>query len=69
MRELSLLTTYLPPAEANEVNNQIWQVLQPMHEQTLLAFAKDAKALFAGWLQLAYIAKHYAVDLTNWSVI
>lgn len=63
VRELSLLTTYLPPAEASEVNNQIWQVLQPMHEQTLLSFTKDAKSpVFAGWLQLAYIAKHYAVD-------
>lgn len=63
VRELSLLTTYLPPAEASEVNNQIWQVLQPMHEQTLLSFTKDAKSpVFAGWLHLAYIAKHYAVD-------
>lgn len=63
VRELSLLTSYLPPAEANEVNNQIWQVLQPMHEQTLQTFTQDAKnPVFAGWLQLAYIAKHYAVD-------
>ncbi|WP_198781962.1 penicillin-binding protein activator [Shewanella putrefaciens] len=63
VRELSLLTGYLPPAEANEVNNQIWQVLQPMHEQTLQTFTQDAKnPVFAGWLQLAYIAKHYAVD-------
>ncbi|MFB2781197.1 penicillin-binding protein activator [Shewanella mangrovisoli] len=63
VRELSLLTTYLPPAEASEVNNQIWQVLQPMHEQTLQTFIRDANnPVFAGWLQLAYIAKHYAVD-------
>nr|WP_301541997.1 penicillin-binding protein activator [Shewanella sp. KJ2020] len=63
VRELSLLTSYLPPAEANEVNNQIWQVLQPMHEQTLQTFTQDTKSpVFAGWLQLAYIAKHYAVD-------
>lgn len=63
VRELSLLTGYLPPAEANEVNNQIWQVLQPMHEKTLQAFTHDAKnPVFAGWLQLAYIAKHYSVD-------
>lgn len=66
VRELSLLTGYLPPAEANEVNNQIWQVLQPMHEQTLQTFTQDAKSpVFAGWLQLAYIAKHYAVDPTQ----
>lgn len=63
VRELSSLTTYLPPAEASEVNNQIWQVLQPMHEQTLQTFIRDANnPVFAGWLQLAYIAKHYAVD-------
>lgn len=66
VRELSLLTTYLPPAQANEVNNAIWQVLQPMHEQTLKAFTQDAKTpVFTGWLQLAYIAKHYAVDPTQ----
>lgn len=66
VRELSLLTTYLPPAQANEVNNTIWQVLQPMHEQTIKTFTQDAKTpVFAGWLQLAYIAKHYAVDPTQ----
>lgn len=66
VRELSLLTTYLPSAEANEVNNKIWQVLQPMHEQTLQNFTRDTKSpIFAGWLQLAYIAKHYAVDPTQ----
>lgn len=66
VRELSLLTTYLPPAQANEVNNAIWQVLQSMHEQTLKAFTQDAKTpVFTGWLQLAYIAKHYAVDPTQ----
>lgn len=63
VRELSLLTQYLPATEAREVNDQIWQVLQPMHEQTLQAFTRDAsEGVFAGWLQLAYIAKHYAVD-------
>ncbi|MCH1931413.1 penicillin-binding protein activator [Shewanella sp. A25] len=62
-RELSLLTTYLPPAQANEVNNQIWQVLQPMSEQTVQTYTREASnPVFAGWLQLAYIAKHYAVD-------
>ncbi|PTA48421.1 penicillin-binding protein activator [Shewanella morhuae] len=63
VRELSLLATYLPPAQASEVNNTIWLVLQPMHEQTLKAFTQEAKnPVFTGWLQLAYIAKHYAVD-------
>ncbi|NRD75663.1 penicillin-binding protein activator [Shewanella sp. VB17] len=62
-RQLSLLSVYLPRAQANEVNDKIWHVLQPMHEQTLLDFSHDsATPIFAGWLQLAYIAKHYAIN-------
>ncbi|WP_394391008.1 penicillin-binding protein activator [Shewanella woodyi] len=73
-RQLSLLTAYLPTAQANEVNDQIWRILQPLHEQTLLDFSQDSQTpIFAGWLQLAYIAKHYAINpnelvqhLGNW---
>ncbi|MGL5048633.1 MAG: penicillin-binding protein activator [Shewanella sp.] len=66
VRELSLLTAYLPATQANEVNNTIWQILQPMHEQTLKTFTQNANSpVFTGWLQLAYIAKHYAVDPTQ----
>ncbi len=61
-RQLSLLSTYLPNEQANEVNDSIWRILQPLHEQTLLTFSKDSSnPTFAGWLQLAYIAKHYAI--------
>jgi outer membrane PBP1 activator LpoA protein len=73
-RQLSLLSAYLPMAEASEVNDKIWRILQPMHEQTLLNFSQDTSTpIFAGWLQLAYIAKHYAINpselvqhLGNW---
>ena len=63
VRQLSLLSQYLPAAEAHEVNDTIWRSLQPINEQTLLSFSDDrSNPIFAGWLQLAYIAKHYAVD-------
>ena len=73
-RQLSLLSKHLPTAEANEVSDQIWRILQPLHEQTLLSFSQDtSNPIFSGWLQLAYIAKHYAIDpqilvqhLGNW---
>ncbi|MCG9740137.1 penicillin-binding protein activator [Shewanella insulae] len=73
-KELTLLATYLPSNEASEVNDEIWGILQPLHEQTLLSFSQDSSnPTFAGWLQLAYIAKHYAIDpqqlvqqLGNW---
>lgn len=73
-RQLSLLSKHLPTTEANEVGDQIWRILQPLHQQTLLSFSQDSSnPIFAGWLQLAYIAKHYAIDpqvlvqhLGNW---
>ncbi len=59
--ELSSLSTYLPAEQAYEVNDQIWILLQPFHEQTLLTFSQDNNdPIFVGWLQLGYIAKHYA---------
>lgn len=62
-RQLSLLSVYLPSAQANKVNDKIWHILQPMHEQTLLNFSQDSGTpIFSGWLQLAYIAKHYAIN-------
>ncbi|WOT05084.1 penicillin-binding protein activator [Shewanella youngdeokensis] len=63
VRQLSLLSQYLPSTQAYETNNQIWQLLQPINEHTLLSFRDDiANPIFAGWVQLAYIAKHYAVN-------
>ncbi|MGS0681752.1 penicillin-binding protein activator [Shewanella sp. 125m-7] len=63
VRQLSLLGQYLPASQAQEVNDTIWRSLQPINEQTLLSFSNDtSNPIFAGWVQLAYIAKHYAVD-------
>lgn len=63
VRQLSLLSKYLPASQAQEVNDTIWRSLQPINEQTLLSFKDDTRnPIFAGWVQLAYIAKHYAVD-------
>lgn len=74
VRHLSLLSSLLPKAQAAEVNHSIWHILQPLHEQTVLSFSQDdAEPIFSGWLQLAYIAKHYAINpnelvlhLGNW---
>ncbi|GIU40513.1 penicillin-binding protein activator [Shewanella sairae] len=63
VRQLSLLSKYLPASQAQEVNDTIWRSLQPINQQTLLSFKDDTRnPIFAGWVQLAYIAKHYAVD-------
>jgi outer membrane PBP1 activator LpoA protein len=63
VRQLSLLSSYVPSFEAAKINEVIWKILQPLNEDTVKGFAKDAlNPTFAGWLQLAFIAKHYAVD-------
>ncbi|MCH4295319.1 penicillin-binding protein activator [Shewanella sp. 3B26] len=63
VRELAELGKYLSPAEAAEVNDRLWKTLAPMHEETIEAFMQDARSpLYKGWLQLAFIAKHYAID-------
>ncbi|MDO6620045.1 penicillin-binding protein activator [Shewanella sp. 6_MG-2023] len=63
LRQLSLLSLYLPQQQAFEVNDTIWRTLQPLHEETIKSFMSDnSNPTFSGWLQLAYIAKHYAVD-------
>ncbi|MBZ4677525.1 MAG: penicillin-binding protein activator [Shewanella sp.] len=63
VRELSQLSQYLPVKATGEVNDEIWQLLKPLQEETLQSFAaQESDAVFTGWLQLAYLAKHYAVD-------
>ncbi len=63
LRQLSSLSLYLPKQQAFEVNDTIWRTLQPLHEETIKSFMRDGKnPTFSGWLQLAYIAKHYAID-------
>ncbi|WP_394129280.1 penicillin-binding protein activator [Shewanella maritima] len=61
-RQLSFLSQYVSKDEAVLVNDDIWNMLQPLHEETLRVFMNDkSNPIFSGWLQLAYIAKHYAV--------
>jgi outer membrane PBP1 activator LpoA protein len=63
VRQLSLLSQYLPSTQSHEVNDEIWRSLQPISEQTLLSFRDDrSNPIFQGWVQLAYIAKHYAIN-------
>ncbi|QQX80083.1 penicillin-binding protein activator [Shewanella sp. KX20019] len=63
VRQLSLLSQYLPTTQAFEVNDEIWRSLQPISEKTLLSFRDDrSNPTFQGWVQLAYIAKHYAIN-------
>ncbi|GAA0786679.1 penicillin-binding protein activator [Shewanella aestuarii] len=66
IRQLSLLSNYLPKTESTQVNDVIWKVLQPLQEETIQTFMREpANPVFSGWLQLAYIAKHYAIEPTQ----
>jgi outer membrane PBP1 activator LpoA protein len=66
VKQLSLLSNYLPKSETAAVNNVIWKLLQPLHEETVQSFMRDqSNPIFAGWLQLTFIAKHYAVEPTQ----
>jgi len=66
VKQLSLLSNYLPKSETTAVNNVIWKLLQPLHKETVQAFMRDqSNPIFAGWLQLTYIAKNYAVEPTQ----
>lgn len=62
VRQLSQLERYLTPGERSQVNDAIWQALQPLNDQQLAQYTEDqSNPVFAGWMQLAYLAKHYAV--------
>lgn len=61
--ELSLLSKYVSTQEATQVNGNIWHLLRPIPQDELAELAQHAtEPLLAGWLQLAYIAKHYGAD-------
>jgi outer membrane PBP1 activator LpoA protein len=65
-KQLSLLSNYLPKSETAAVNDVIWKLLQPLHEETVQSFMRDqSNPIFAGWLQLTNIAKRYAVEPTQ----
>ena len=62
-RELSDWSQHLPADEAKPLYQQIWTLLKSVPEETLEAQAnKGGDTAYLGWLQLAYLAKHYAVD-------
>nr|WP_220493839.1 penicillin-binding protein activator [Shewanella sp. SG41-4] len=66
VKQLSLLSNYLPKSETTAINNVIWKLLQPLSEETVQSFMRDqSNPIFAGWLQLTFIAKHYAVEPTQ----
>ncbi|MFT6978289.1 MAG: outer membrane PBP1 activator LpoA protein [Shewanella psychromarinicola] len=66
VKQLSLLSNYLPKSETAAVNDVIWKLLQPLHQETVQSFMRDqSNPIFAGWLQLTYIAKRYAVEPTQ----
>ena len=61
--ELSLLSKFVDKQEATQINNNIWGLLRPIPQDQLAELAQNAtEPLYAGWLQLAYIAKHYGAD-------
>ncbi|MCL2917088.1 penicillin-binding protein activator [Shewanella litorisediminis] len=63
VRELAELGKYLNATDAAELNDRLWGILAPMHEETIETFMQEATSpVYKGWLQLAFIAKHYAVD-------
>lgn len=62
-RELSDWSQYLSAKDAQNLYQQIWTLLKSQPENALEAQAsKGHDVMYLGWLQLAYLAKHYAVD-------
>ncbi|QSX35379.1 penicillin-binding protein activator [Shewanella avicenniae] len=63
VRELCQLSRYLSDAEVQNLNSTIWNSLNSLQEDTLEYYvAKGGEPVYLGWLRLAYLAKHYAVD-------
>nr|WP_256260937.1 penicillin-binding protein activator [Shewanella sp. NIFS-20-20] len=61
-KALNELSRYVPKNASLAVQNHLWRVLQTLPEETLSHYQSSQDPRFAGWLQLAYIAKHFAVD-------
>ena len=63
IEQLSEQSQYIPLNERSEINQQIWKELKPIPADTIKQYT-DGKheAIFSGWMQLAYIVKHYAVS-------
>ena len=62
VRQLSMLEPYAPANERSQINDAIWKALQPLSSEQLARYINDhGNSIFAGWMQLAYLAKHHAV--------
>lgn len=61
--QLSLLESFLTHEQQIQVNENIWQALQPLTDEQVRPYI-DSKTnpIFTGWMQLAYIAKFFAVS-------
>ena len=63
VRQLSLLHNYLPTEQSTAINEEIWLILHLLDEDTLSSLMNErSNPTASGWMQLAFIAKHYAVD-------
>ncbi|QSX40630.1 penicillin-binding protein activator [Shewanella cyperi] len=60
-QELSALGQYLSQEQAIQAHDALWQILAAQTEAQLQQ-ADNSQPQFSGWLQLAYLAKHYAVS-------
>ncbi|GLP97512.1 penicillin-binding protein activator [Paraferrimonas sedimenticola] len=74
LRALSSLSALVSDEQRASLNDRIWRKLRPLSEQTVKDFQSPQEDwVFNGWLALAYLVKHYAVDpsqlsgqLTRW---
>lgn len=63
IKQLSQLSQYYPRSERGQISDKIWHELQPLPTEIISLYTDDADApIFSGWMQLAYIVKHYAVS-------
>lgn len=63
IKQLSALTLYTPREQHQEINDKIWQLIQPLSTAVITPYLEEQDSPnFAGWMQLAYIVKHYAVS-------
>ncbi|MGB0892982.1 MAG: penicillin-binding protein activator [Parashewanella sp.] len=63
IRQLSLLSTFESKQNVQHISDQIWQALQPVKQDQLTQATQQTNdPIYNGWLQLAFIAKHYGAD-------
>lgn len=63
VKQLSKLSQYYPFAQRAEINDKIWHELQALPTDIVALYTQEKNApIFSGWMQLAYIVKHYAIS-------